>query len=88
MINYDFLKEVIKFDYEKALANYSTPSIIIQGDKDKTALYERNLEGFQHMPQDENHKFVKIEGAGHDFADAHLDQFIENAINWMKRYNF
>jgi len=88
MINYDFLKEGRKLDFENVLANYSTPSIIIQGNKDKYALYERNLEAFKHMPQDENHKFVKIEGAGHDFKDANLDQFIENSINWLKKYNF
>ena len=40
------------------------------------------------MPQDENHKFVKIEGAGHNFEGAHLDQFIKNSINWMKKFNF
>jgi len=88
MIKYDFLKEGRNLDVESALANYSTPSIIIQGDKDEKMPYDWNFEAFQYMPQDENHKFVKIEGAGHDFKDANLDQFIENSINWLKKYNF
>ena len=82
------MKEVIKLDIDKILSNYITPSIVIQGDMDETVHYDWNLEAFQHMPQDEHHKFVKIEGAGHDFKEAHLDQFIENSINWINKYNY
>ncbi|MHA1474968.1 MAG: alpha/beta hydrolase family protein [Promethearchaeota archaeon] len=88
MINYDFLKEGRNLDVESALANYSTPSIIIQGDKDESMPYDWNFEAFHYMPQDENHKFVKIEGAGHNFTDTHLDRFIDDSINWLKKYNF
>jgi len=88
LINFDFMKELIHYDNNEKLANYFTPSIVIIGDKDESAIYERVLEAFHHMPQDENHKFVKIEGAGHDFKGANLDQFIENSINWLKKYNF
>ncbi len=87
LIKYNFMKEVIKLDIDKILSNYITPSIVIQGDMDETVHYDWNLEAFQHMPQDEHHKFVKIEGAGHDFKEAHLDQFIENSINWINKYN-
>ena len=88
LINFDFMKEAIQLDVHKTLANFLTPSIIVQGDVDESMRYEWNLDAFQYMPQDQNHKFVKIEGAGHNFEKIHLDQFIENSINWMKKYNF
>ena len=88
LINFDFMKEAIQLDVHKTLANFFTPSIVVQGDRDESMRYEWNIDAFQYMPQDEDHKFVKIEGAGHDFKDANLDLFIENSINWMKRYNF
>ncbi len=88
LINFDFMKEAIQLDVHKTLANYFTPSIVVQGDKDESMRYEWNIDAFQYMPQDEDHKFVKIEGANHNFENAHLDQFIENSINWMKKYNF
>ena len=87
MIKYDLLKEGRNFDFENALANYSTPSIIIQGDKDETMPYDWNFEAFHYMPQDDNHKFVKVIGASHEFEGANLEQFIENSINWIKKYN-
>lgn len=88
LINFDFMQEAMNLDVNKILANYFTPSIVVQGDQDESMRFEWNKEAFQYMPQDENHKFVKIEGAGHDFQDANLDQFIENSINWLKKYNF
>nr|WP_147662867.1 alpha/beta fold hydrolase [Candidatus Prometheoarchaeum syntrophicum]QEE15972.1 2-hydroxy-6-oxononadienedioate/2-hydroxy-6-oxononatrienedioate hydrolase [Candidatus Prometheoarchaeum syntrophicum] len=88
MIQYDFLKEGRNFDVEGALANYLTPSLLIQGDKDERILYDWNFEAFQYFPQTEDYKFVRIEGAGHDFKDDHLDLFIENSISWLKKYNF
>lgn len=88
LINFDFMKEALRLDVNKILANYFTPSIVVQGDKDESMRFEWNKEAFQYMPQDEDHKFVKIEGAGHNFEEAHLDQFIENSINWLKKYNY
>jgi len=87
MIQYDFLKQGNNFDIEGALENYLAPSILIQGDKDEKISYEWNFEAFKYFPKTEDYKFIKIEGAGHDFKDEHLDQFIENSITWLKKYN-
>ena len=38
------------------------------------------------MPQDEDHKFVEVQGANHDFEEEHLKEFIKETVNWLEKY--
>ncbi|MFX1446194.1 MAG: alpha/beta hydrolase [Promethearchaeota archaeon] len=85
-INNTFVEELSKYDTITYLQNLSIPALIVQGTKDR-AVRPRNIrEAFKHLPQDDHHKLIEIENAGHDFDGDHLTQFIEVSINWLKNY--
>lgn len=85
-INHTFVEELSKYDPSIYLQKLSTPALIVQGTKDR-AVRPRNIrEAFKYLPQDNHHKLIEIDKAGHDFDGPHLIEFIEVTINWLKKY--
>jgi len=85
-INNTFVEALSKYNTINYLQNLTIPALIVQGTKDR-AVRPRNIrEAFKEMPQDNHHKLIEIDKAGHDFDGAHLTEFIEVTINWLKNY--
>ncbi|MFX0103690.1 MAG: alpha/beta hydrolase family protein [Candidatus Hodarchaeota archaeon] len=84
-----FFKDIESTEVEPVLKSFTTPSLIIQGTSDATVKPSYSREAIALMPQDEHHKLVEVEGAGHDFGmdnPAELDTFINESIKWMEKY--
>ena len=68
------------------MSNFSTPALIIQGADDKDVKTENTKIAFSKLPQDDHHKLIIVERADHEFNGPELEQFIENSINFIKKY--
>ncbi len=88
LINDKFMQEIDAIDMNKELEQFSTPSLIIHGSADTTLPPEFTREAIRHMPKDENHKRIEVDGANHDFKDHHLEEFIQKSILWLKKYYY
>ncbi|MFX0074801.1 MAG: alpha/beta hydrolase family protein [Candidatus Hermodarchaeota archaeon] len=86
IIDMSFVMDVANFRIRPALKKHITPALIVQGTADEQVPCELNKKAFSWMPQDEDHKFVEVQGATHDFEDQHLEIFVEETINWLKKY--
>jgi len=85
-INNTFVEDLSKYDLIWYLQKISTPAIIVQGTKDRAVRPRNTREAFTHLPQDDHHKLVEIDKAGHDFDGEYLTEFIDVTINWLKNY--
>ena len=85
-INNTFVEDLSQYDPSIYLQKLATPALIVQGTKDRAVRPRNTREAFKHLPQDDHHKFIEIDKAGHDFDGAHLTEFIELSINWLKNY--
>jgi pimeloyl-ACP methyl ester carboxylesterase len=86
IIDMSFVMDVGNFRIRPALKKHTTPTLLVQGTTDEKVPLELSKKAFSLMPQDENHKFVEIKGASHDFEENHLQEFIKETINWLKKY--
>ncbi len=85
-IDYRFLKEIGNIRFNKYLKDFSTPSMIIQGDVDTTVKPKWNISAFSKMPQDNQHQLILVHEADHNFCDNHLEEFIDHSVKWFKKY--
>lgn len=85
-INNTFVEDLSQYDSSIHLQKLATPALIVQGTKDRAVRPRNTREAFKHLPQDGHHKLIEIDKAGHDFDGAHLTEFIELSINWLKNY--
>jgi putative redox protein len=86
VIDMSFVMDVANFRIRPALKKHTTPALIVQGTADEQVPLELNKKAFSWMPQDDDHKFVEVQGATHDFEEEHLKQFITETIKWLKKY--
>lgn len=86
IIDMSFPLAVANFRIRPALKKFYTPTLLIQGTADEKVPLELNKKAFSWMPQDDNHKFVEVQSATHDFEDAHLQIFIRETVDWLKKY--
>ena len=85
-INNTFVEDLAKYDPSNFLQKLAAPALIVQGNKDRSVRPRNTREAFTHLPQDNHHKLIEIEKAGHDFDGAQLTEFIEESIKWLKNY--
>ena len=86
IIDMSFMTEIAKFRVRPALKKLNLPTLVIQGTMDESIPLEMTKKAFNLMPQDENHKLVEVQDATHDFAEEHLEIFIRETVNWLKKY--
>ena len=86
IIDMNFVMDVANFRIRPALKKHIFPTLVIQGTADEKVPLELNKKAFSMMPQDDNHKFVEVQGATHDFEEKHLQEFIEETVSWLKKY--
>jgi esterase/lipase len=86
IIDMSFVIEFGKFRVRPALKNLTPPTLIVQGTVDESTPLHLTKKAFTMMPQDDHHKFVEVEGATHDFDENHLQIFITETKNWLKKY--
>ena len=80
------MEDLSRYESRIYLQKLATPALIVQGTKDRAVRPRNTREAFKHLPQDDHHKFIEIDKAGHGFDGAHLTEFIELSINWLKNY--
>jgi pimeloyl-ACP methyl ester carboxylesterase len=85
-IDYTYLDDVKKSEPEKHLAEFTQPSLIVQGVEDSTVKVEYSREAIALMPQDELHKLVEIANTDHDFSGEYLEQFIDHSLDWLNKF--
>lgn len=85
-IDYSFIEDILNTDVNTHLRKFTTPALIVQGKADTTINPIYTREAFGYFPQDEHHKMIEIDNAGHDFKDDHLIDFINISIDWLKKY--
>jgi len=85
-INNTFVEDLSQYDSSIYLQKLAIPALIVQGTKDRAVRPRNTREAFKYLPQDNHHKLIEIDKAGHDFDGAHLTEFIEVSINWLKNY--
>ncbi len=81
-----FFDDVLRIDPCPALASFTTPSLVIQGLADTDVRPALTREAVSHMPRDEHHELVEIDGATHNFAGEHLKAFISHTVGWLNKY--
>ena len=86
IIDMNFVMDVANFRIRSALKKHVTPTLIVQGTADEKVPLELNKKAFNMMPQDGDHKFVEVQGATHDFEETHLQIFIRETVDWLKKY--
>ena len=86
IIDMSFPMDIANFRIRPALKKHIAPTLIVQGTADEDVPLELNRKAFTMMPQDDDHKFVEVQGATHDFEEEHLQEFIEETISWLKKY--
>jgi len=86
LINSAFTKEVYKLTTDSYLKHFLTPSLILQGKKDTVVKPQFTEQAYAKMPQDEDHQYVIIKGAAHDFNGYHLLPFINHTVRWFLAY--
>ena len=86
IIDMSFMTEVAKFRARPALKKLNLPTLIVQGTKDEEIPFKLTKKAFSLMPQDDNHKLVEVQDATHDFKEKHLEIFIRETVNWLKKY--
>jgi len=86
IIDMSFVMDIAKFQVRPALKKLYPPTLIVQGTMDDKVPLELTKKAFSMMPQDENHKLVEVQDATHDFVEEHLEIFIRETINWLKKY--
>jgi pimeloyl-ACP methyl ester carboxylesterase len=85
-LEYAQLKKYFGKDLKQILGEFHTPSLIIQGTKDRLIRPSTSKKSIQLMPQDEHHKLVLVEGGVHDFKGEILQKFTDYTIEWIKKY--
>jgi alpha-beta hydrolase superfamily lysophospholipase len=68
------------------LKNFTLPTLILQGTEDRVVQPRITHKAFELMPQDEKHQLKFVEGAPHDFIDAHLEEFIKHSLEFLHHY--
>ena len=86
IIDMSFIMEFAKFRVKPALKKLVTPTLIIQGTADESVPLELTKKAFSFMPQDDHHKLVEVKDATHDFNEEHLEIFIRETLEWLKKY--
>nr|MDO8116821.1 alpha/beta hydrolase [Candidatus Sigynarchaeota archaeon] len=81
-----FFDDVVRIDPYPALASFTTPSLVIQGLADTDVRPMLTREAVSHMPRDEHHKLVEIDGATHNFAGEQLMEFISHTVGWFNKH--
>jgi len=82
----DFMEEVLNFDIDRYLRNFTIPTLIIQGNKDTDVKLESTISAYEKFPKDGNHFLKIVEGAPHDFEGEHLDQYINHTASFLKEH--
>jgi len=86
IIDMSFPMDVANFRIRSALKKHIAPTLIVQGTADEKVPLELNRKAFSTMPQDDDHKFIEVQGATHDFEEEHIQEFIEETVSWLKKY--
>ncbi|MCP4760792.1 MAG: alpha/beta hydrolase [archaeon] len=86
LIDIEFLEESKSQDISSNLGNFSIPTLIIQGTRDPVVKPKDTKEAFEKMPQDEHHEIIFVEKAGHAPNGEKLTQFVDNSVEWFKKY--
>jgi carboxylesterase len=85
IIDMSFVIEFGKFRVKSAIKKLNKPTLIVQGTEDESTPYDLTKKAFSFLPENTTKEFIAIEGAGHDFENKYLIQFIDNTINWLKQ---
>jgi uncharacterized protein (TIGR00369 family) len=67
----------------KLLAEFTLPSLIIQGVEDTTVQAEYSRKMINLMPKDEHLKLVEISDTDYDFKNEYLKLYIEHTLIWL-----
>lgn len=81
-----FIEEVASYDIEGALSKLQIPTLIIQGSTDTVVLPSGSKKAIRVLPKEIPHELMMVKAAGHNFQGQKLDQFVENTVNWFKKY--
>ncbi|MHA1744795.1 MAG: alpha/beta hydrolase [Promethearchaeota archaeon] len=87
LMDYRFVRDIYQVDMTDALQKLQIPAMIIHGSADKAIPYAHSSEAYSHWPEDTDHALLEIPGAGHDFKDADIRQFITATISWLDKYH-
>ncbi len=86
LIGKEYFKEFMDLNVNEKLKNFIKPALVVQGTEDDVVNPKDTYYAFSLMPDNEEHKLIKVEGTGHEFEGKYLDKFIEYTINWLKKY--
>ncbi|MHA1805315.1 MAG: alpha/beta hydrolase [Promethearchaeota archaeon] len=85
LVDKSFSEDLLSLDIDSLLRVHEIPTIIIQGTEDTVVKAESTRRAFSLLPPDKGHQLIEIKGATHDFDNAHLEQFINVSLEWLKR---
>ncbi len=90
-IGADFITTINRLNITKRLKNFTGSCLFLQGDADAEILPKYSRKAFRLLSskdQSQNQsprEYHEIAGAGHDFKEEHLTQFIELSLEWILR---
>ena len=87
VIDLSFMTDFAKFRVKPSLKKLDSPTLILQGTLDESVPLEFSRKAFKLLPKDENHKFIEIKNATHDFEGKFLIEFINNTVEWLNNYS-
>ncbi len=87
LIDYSFMSDKNNKKADFLLREINIPILIIHGDKDLTVLPSTSAEAYEKIPDKSNKQRILVKGAGHDFSDGHLEEFIKHTITFLDKYH-
>lgn len=86
-INSSFVETIEKLETEQILKEFENPCLILQGTKDKAARPRFTRLAYELLSKTSSQKYVEVPGAGHNFKNQQLQEFISHSIDWLKTYH-
>ena len=87
LIDYSFMSDKNNKMGDLLLREINIPLLIIHGDRDATVLPSTCEEAYKKIPDKSNKQRILVKGAGHDFSDDHLDEFINHTTTFLDQYH-
>jgi len=87
LIDYSFMSDKNNKMTDPMLREMNIPVLMIHGDADITISPSISAEAYDKIQDKSDKQRVLVNGAGHDFDDAHLDEFISHTITFLNKYH-
>ena len=86
IIEMSFLTDFAKLNVKKHLKKVEVPVLMVQGTADEETPHELTKKAYEQLPSNENHAFITVQGAPHNFTEEYEKEFINPTVEWLAKF--